>query len=87
MWDYAWGLNHESDDIPIGSITNAVHVPYWQKPMLRQLIEAEGGIDKVGAIDDEKIWVLHVEFKNKLRSVSSSYLGLRAPLIIINDGY
>jgi len=66
MWDYAWGLKQGIDEIPIDSITNAVHVPYWQKPCLRQLIEDEGGVGKVMDIEDEKIWMLHLEFKRKL---------------------
>jgi starch phosphorylase len=65
MWGYAWGYDHE-DQTPIGSITNSVHVPYWQKPLLRNLITESGGIEKVNQIDDEKIWSLHVQFKMKL---------------------
>ena len=67
MWAYAWGkAETQAKEVPIGSITNAVHVPYWQKPILRQLIESRGGIEKISMIDDEKIWTLHLEFKTKL---------------------
>jgi starch phosphorylase len=67
MWGYAWGNNDpEGKNVPITSITNSVHVPYWQKPVLRSLIEEQGGIDKVSKIPDEKIWALHTEFKVKL---------------------
>lgn len=67
MWGYAWGnFDAEGKGVPIDSITNAVHVPYWQKPALRELIEASGGISKVQSIPDEKIWALHQEFKLKL---------------------
>ena len=65
MWGYAWGVN-DPGKVPIGSITNAVHVPYWQKPVLRQLIEMRGGIEQVAKIEDEQIWLLHLEFKAKL---------------------
>ena len=67
MWGYAWN-NHDPNGtgVPIDSITNAVHIPYWQKPILRQLIETRGGIDRVSEIEDEKIWLLHLEFKTKL---------------------
>jgi starch phosphorylase len=65
MWAYAWGY-HDSHQTPIDSITNAVHVPYWQKPKLRQAIEHVGGIEHVSEIDDDTIWNLHLEFKNKL---------------------
>lgn len=65
MWGYAWGIQNPSQ-VPISSITNAVHVPYWQKPVLRQLIETYGGIEHVDKIEDEQIWLLHLEFKAKL---------------------
>lgn len=67
MWGYAWGLTEEQhEEVPIQSITNAVHVPYWQKPVLRELIKVSGGLDKVQDIADEKIWEVHEEFKKKL---------------------
>ncbi|MBI4367860.1 MAG: alpha-glucan family phosphorylase [Candidatus Omnitrophica bacterium] len=65
MWGYAWGIQ-DSGNVPIGSITNAVHIPYWQKPILRQLIAGRGGLEKVSEIEDGKIWDLHLEFKAKL---------------------
>ncbi len=64
MWSYAWG--NSDSNTPIGHITNSVHVPYWQKPILRRLIESRGGIEKIHQIEDEKIWLLHLEFKTKL---------------------
>lgn len=67
MWGYAWGnFDPEGKGVEIGSITNAVHVPYWQKPHLRNAIEASGGLAHVPSIPDEKIWELHQEFKDKL---------------------
>jgi len=65
MWGYAWGVK-DPHQVPIGSITNAVHVPYWQKPKLRQLIEDRGGLEKISQIEDKAIWSLHLEFKRKL---------------------
>jgi starch phosphorylase len=67
MWGYAWG-NHdpEGKNVPIGHITNGVHMPYWQKPLLREAIAEHGGLDGVGRIPDERIWLLHLEFKRKL---------------------
>jgi glycogen phosphorylase len=67
MWGYAWG-NHDPEgrNVPIDSITNAVHVPYWQKPLLRKLIDEYGGAKNADQIPDQKIWDLHLEFKNKL---------------------
>lgn len=65
MWGYAWGIQ-KPQDVPIGHITNAVHVPYWQKPKLRQLIEQHGGLDHVHEIPDDALWQLHKEFRHKL---------------------
>ena len=69
MWSFVWSpeeLKKSGGLAPIDSITNAVHVPYWQKPLLRQLIESHGGLEKINEIDDENIWLLHLEFKHKL---------------------
>ncbi|MBI4550491.1 MAG: alpha-glucan family phosphorylase [Candidatus Omnitrophica bacterium] len=66
MWSYVFDTKSHPDQTPIGSITNAVHVSYWQKPLLRRLIEDEGGLQNVQNIADEKIWLLHLEFKTKL---------------------
>lgn len=65
MWGFAWGLESEAK-VPITSITNAVHAPYWQKPVLRKLLSEMGGPANVSKIPDEKIWDLHMEFKTKL---------------------
>lgn len=67
MWGFAWG-NDDPDGkgVPIGHITNAVHRPYWQKPLLYKLIESSGGIENVSSIEDDKIWELHLFFKRKL---------------------
>ncbi len=67
MWGYAWNnFDPEGKGVAIDSITNSVHVPYWQKPVLRSLIEKSGGVEKVMEIPDEEIWKLHLEFKVKL---------------------
>ncbi len=67
MWDYAWGNSDpEGKAVPIGSITNAVHVPYWQKPDLRKLLAEKGGPGGVRSIPDETIWAFHLEYKAKL---------------------
>lgn len=67
MWGYAWGnFDPEGKGVPIDHITNSVHVPYWQKPLLMELIKGSGGIEKVEQIPDEKIWELHRTFKSRL---------------------
>lgn len=67
MWGFAWGnFDPEGKGVPIDHITNSVHVPYWQKPKLTELIENSGGLDRVEQIPDEKIWELHRVFKGRL---------------------
>ena len=67
MWGWAWS-NPDPDGkgVPIDSITNAVHVPYWQKPDLRALLAQKGGPKGVRKIPDEDLWALHIEYKTKL---------------------
>jgi starch phosphorylase len=91
MWGFAWGnFDPEGRGVPIDSITNSVHVPYWQKPVLRKLIQESGGIDQVPSIPDEKIWSLHQEFKTKLiekvrERVAYQLLHLKTDLQVIYD--
>lgn len=67
MWGYAWGISaSDSKHVPIGSVTNSVHLPYWQKPKLRHLIEKYGGIDRISEIPDQELWNMHLLFKTKL---------------------
>src|SRR5205814_3461296 len=66
MWKYIWNNNLKDEEVPITHITNSVHVPYWQKPKLRSLIQSSGGLEGILKISDEKIWSLHLEFKSKL---------------------
>ena len=58
MWAYAWGNKYDEkiNEVPIGAITNGVHVPYWQSPEIRTLIQNAGGVKNIGQIPDEKLW-------------------------------
>jgi len=67
MWSYAWGISEEhANTTPIGSITNGVHVPYWQAPEVRALIEKAGGLDHFQSASDEALWEAHQTRKGKL---------------------
>lgn len=67
MWGFAWGKQDpEGHDVPIQSITNSVHVAYWQKPNLRKLLASQGGPSSARGVPDEQIWSLHQEYKTKL---------------------
>ncbi len=58
MWKFAWGSEYDNriDQVPIGSITNGVHAPYWVAPEIGQLVESAGGAENVNQISDEKLW-------------------------------
>lgn len=65
MWTYAWGLDNPAQT-PIGSITNGVHVPYWQSPEISSLIYEAGGLQNIEKIPDEKLWAAKVYRKLRM---------------------
>lgn len=78
-WNYLWP-DKEEKDVPIGSVTNGVHVPTWIAPQAASLYEAHVDNDwlkkhddpsmweKVVDIPDEEIWAMRRWLKNKLIS-------------------
>ncbi len=67
MWNYAWGIaDDKSKTTPIGSITNSVHVPYWQSPEIEALANKACGADYIEHIPDKEVWEAHVARKEKL---------------------
>jgi len=67
MWGYAWGNDDQAgNNVQIGSITNAVHAPYWQKPSLRKKISEIGGIDHIHKLDDRDLWETHLYYKRSM---------------------
>ncbi|QGU07743.1 Maltodextrin phosphorylase [Corynebacterium occultum] len=64
---------YEPEEVPIGSVTNGVHLPTWTKPEMAQVINRmAGNIDlassdtweNADAVTDTELW----EVRNKLRS-------------------
>jgi len=78
-WHSLWP-DKEEKDVPIGSVTNGVHVPTWIAPQAARLYEAYLDNDwlkkhddpalweKVADIPDEEIWIMRRWLKNKLIS-------------------
>jgi starch phosphorylase len=74
MWASLYPGSTE-DRVPIGHITNGVHVPTWVAPQMRQLYDRHLGTDwptraghaaiweKVEAIDDAELWETHQTLK------------------------
>lgn len=77
MWNGLWPETEEKN-VPIGSVTNGVHVPSWIAPQMAQLFEKYIGSDwldhhdeparweKIVSIPDEELWRVHCWLKSKL---------------------
>jgi starch phosphorylase len=77
MWHPLWPARPEVE-VPIGHITNGVHVLSWLAPSMYQLFEAHLGPDwptrmvypdvweKIGAVDDGELWETHQSLKMRL---------------------
>jgi starch phosphorylase len=77
MW---WSLYPEKpeDAVPIGHITNGVHVPSWLAPQMRRLYDRHLGVgwgnrssDKrtwaaIEDVDDGELWETHLSLKSQL---------------------
>ncbi len=44
------------DDVPIGHVTNGVHVPTWMAPPMRELLDRHLGVDWLERADDPTTW-------------------------------
>lgn len=77
MWNGLWPGRPEAE-VPIGHITNGVHVLSWLAPQMNQLFETRLGQDwptrmvhpdiweKVAEIDDGELWETHQSLKMRL---------------------
>jgi len=77
MW---WGLypNKPDDAVPIGHITNGVHVPSWLAPQMKRLYDRHLGVDwqgrsgdkhtwaEIERVDDGELWETHLTLKAQL---------------------
>jgi starch phosphorylase len=55
MWSSLWP-NRESDEVPIGHVTNGVHVPTWVGEHMRELFDRHLGSDWLGRVEDPEMW-------------------------------
>jgi starch phosphorylase len=77
MW---WSLypNKPEDAVPIGHITNGVHVPSWLAPQMKRLYDRHLGVDwqgrsgdkhtwaEIEKVDDAELWETHLTLKAQL---------------------
>ncbi|HEY6361112.1 MAG TPA: alpha-glucan family phosphorylase [Vicinamibacterales bacterium] len=54
------------DQVPIGHITNGIHVPTWLAPQMRQVYARAGTWDQVDRVDDGELWEAHQTLKTRL---------------------
>jgi starch phosphorylase len=81
MWQGVWP-DRPPDKVPIGHVTNGVHLPSWMAPAMRRLLARHLGPDlerlcdeperwdALSAIPDEEIWAV----RNELRAELVAYL-------------
>ena len=55
MWNFLWP-DRKEEDVPITSITNAVHASSWMARRMRMLFERYLGADWLHHIDDQEMW-------------------------------
>ncbi len=77
MWTGLWP-NRPEEELPIGHITNGVHVPTWLGPQMVQVYDRHLGPDwpshagdyrlwdKIDEIDDRELWETHQALKARL---------------------
>jgi starch phosphorylase len=77
LWRSLWP-QYRAEEVPIGSVTNGVHLPTWMSNPLRQLLDrhlGEGWLERqeepgfwegVLTLDDMELWALHSEMKHGL---------------------
>ena len=79
MWNGALAASGPSDEVPIGHITNGVHVHSWLAPQMHALYDRHMGADwaraqrrarrlgrRIDAIDDGELWETHQVLKARL---------------------
>jgi glycogen phosphorylase len=55
MWSALWP-DRAPDDVPIGHVTNGVHVPTWIGDSMRELLGRHLGADWMARVDDPETW-------------------------------
>ena len=77
IWNPLWPTARP-EEVPIGAVTNGVHLPTWMSGQLRQLLDrhlGEGWVERrdepgfwesVLTLDDAELWNLHTEMKLNL---------------------
>jgi starch phosphorylase len=89
MWRSLWP-DRTVGDVPIGHVTNGVHLPTWMAPEMRALFarhlgpgwESRGDWQGVATIPDEEVW----QVRNQLRAALVRYVRERSQLDRLSRG-
>ena len=73
LWKGLWP-GRDVDSVPIGHVTNGVHLATWMANSVMELLDAqlgshsseEGAWDQVLSIDDAQVWYAHLRLKSAL---------------------
>src|SRR5262245_31585532 len=77
MWKGLFRSNQE-DSVPVGHITNGVHVPTWLAPQMFRLYDRHSGtgwsqhsgetriLEGIENVDDGELWETHLSLKSRL---------------------
>ncbi len=77
MWQGLWP-EREVDDVPIGHVTNGVHVPSWMADAMQELLDRHlpgdwrercddsAVFEAIGSIPDEEIWAVRCRLRGDL---------------------
>ena len=78
MWVGLWPDNRPAEEVPIGHITNGIHVPSWLAPQMRQLYDRylppewtqKSGVPEIwkgiNNVSEAELWETHVALKIRL---------------------
>ena len=56
MWHWLWPDRAEGEPVPIGHVTNGVHVPTWIGGPMREVLDRHLGADWLARVDDPATW-------------------------------
>jgi starch phosphorylase len=77
LWNALWP-NRDVDDVPIGHVTNGVHLATWMANSVMELLDTKlgshggehfsesGAWDRVLSVDDHQLWHAHLRLKGAL---------------------
>lgn len=77
LWNGLWP-GREADDVPIGHVTNGVHLATWMANPVMELLDPklgshggshfseDGGWESVLSLDDAQLWHVHLRLKSAL---------------------